>query len=128
MKRLLRRTTGLDRAIILLLLAGSLAGIWLAAARPQGERVVVWQEGQIVFQAPLGQDRTARLGGPLGESLLQIRGGTVRLIDSPCPHRVCVGMGGVSRVGDLLACVPNRLLVRIEGGGIEEKTYDLLTR
>jgi hypothetical protein len=37
-----------------------------------------------------------------------------------------MGMGEVSRAGELLACVPNELLVRIEGGQ-EERSHDLIS-
>ncbi len=121
------RTTQLDRLVILLLLVGGTVGTVVVAARPAGETVVVEQEGRVLFRAPLAQERSARLPGPLGESLLRIGDGSARLLESPCPHQVCIGMGGIRRAGELLACIPNRLLVRIEGEGGEGADYDLLS-
>jgi hypothetical protein len=39
-----------------------------------------------------------------------------------------MGMGEIARHGELLACVPNHLLVRIEGGEERDGDYDLLSR
>lgn len=125
------RTRPLDRLLVLLLLG--LCGLLLVLLRPggTGRRVIVEQAGRVVFTAPLDQDRTVAIAGPLGATRLAIRQGSVCILDSPCPHRVCIGMGRITRAGELLACVPNGLLVRIEGspnGTGEAPPYDLLSR
>ncbi len=128
LKGLWRRTTWLDRGLVALLLGVTLASFLLLAGAPAGARVVVERDGATIFAAPLDQDREVRLQGTLGEALLVIEGGRVCIREAPCSNRVCIGMGKVSRSGDLLACVPNGLLVRIEGAAPGEKDYDLLSR
>ncbi len=128
LRDLLRRTTALDKAIVVVLFASALAGAAWAATAPGGERIVAESAGRIVFTAPLGADRTFSLQGPLGETIVALRGGAARILDSPCVHKVCMGMGEVGRSGDLLACVPNRIILRIEGGSAHEPEYDVLTR
>ncbi len=128
LRDLLSRTTLLDRVIVLVLFAAALAGAAWAAVAPGGERLVAESGGKIVFTAPLGADLTFTLPGPLGETVVALRGGVARILDSPCTHKVCIGMGGVSRAGEITACVPNRLLLRVEGGRGQEAEYDLLTR
>lgn len=125
---LLLRLTFLDRAILLALLLAAGALFPLLGRGGAGERVVVEQDGRIVFTAPLSGERTASLTGPLGETVLAIHDGSARIVSSSCPHRICLGMGGVSQRGDIVACVPNRLLVRIEGRDEGSKDYDLLSR
>ncbi|WP_298035788.1 NusG domain II-containing protein [uncultured Desulfuromonas sp.] len=128
-KAVLKRTTLLDRAIVLLLLAAAVASLWLVGRGPQGGRVVVEQGGKVVYTAPLDEDRTVSLPGPLGKTVLAIRGGAVCVAESPCPLKVCMGMGEVARAGELLACVPNEFLIRIEGQtSLERGDYDLLSR
>lgn len=128
LKGVWRRTTALDKllvaAVALLCLASF--GLWRGTSR--GERVVVMQGERTLFTAPLNVSRTVRLPGPLGETLLAIKDGRVCVLDSPCPQKVCIGMGEVSRSGELVACVPNRLIIRIEGGAAEGEDYDLLSR
>lgn len=124
-----RRTTVLDRILVGLLLAGViLSALWITRL-PSGARVVVERDGQVVFSAPLSEPRTVSLAGPLGETVVRIADGNARVLSSPCPNKVCMGMGPASRRGELLACVPNHLIVRIEGGHQEESPpYDLLSR
>ena len=111
-----RRTRPLDRLLVTLLLI--LCGVLLVWLRPgpPGSRVVVEREGKVIFTAPLDEERTVELAGRLGSTRLAIRHGSVRILDSPCPRKICIGMGSITRTGELLACVPNGLLVRIDGG------------
>ena len=44
----------------------------------------------------------------------EVRDGRIRVIDADCPHGICVNMGWAGRNGQLIACVPNRVIVKIE--------------
>jgi len=125
---LLRRTTLLDRVLVSTLFCAALLSLFLLAQVEPGTLVIVEQEGRIVYRAPLEQERTLRLSGPRGETVLAIEGGHACIIAASCPHKVCMGMGKIARGGELLACVPNHLLVRIEGGEKRDGDYDLLSR
>ena len=51
----------------------------------------------------------------LGPVLIVVDGSGVRIVDSRCPHKLCVRMGAINHAGDWIACVPNKLVIRIEG-------------
>lgn len=120
--------TGGDWLIVLILLGTSLVGMALVAAAPAGTRVVVTSSGQTCFVAPLDQPRIVDIEGPLGKTHLVIDEHGAQITSSPCSHKICINMGPVKRSGELLACVPNRILVRIDTPGSEEAPYDLLSR
>jgi hypothetical protein len=127
LKRLWRHTTPLDRLVLALLLAATAASFSLLSRGEAGERLIAESDGRILFTAPLAVDQAVSLRGALGSTVLEIRQGAARILSSPCPHKECMAMGPAVRRGDLLACVPNRLLVRIEGKGVERSDYDLLS-
>lgn len=128
MRALLSRMTRLDKAIVLVLLAGAVASFVSLGGGARGERVVVEREGRVLYTAPLGEDRTVSLPGPLGETVLSVHDGRAGVETASCPNKVCMGMGKIDRPGELVACVPNELLIRIEGtAGSEERDYDLLS-
>ena len=128
MSALWERTSWLDRLLVTLLLAATLGSFALVGGGPAGARLVVERDGEIIFTAPLNSDREVRVKGRLGEALLVVKDGRVCFREAPCPNRVCIGMGEVARSGDLLACVPNGMLVRIEGTAPGKTGYDLLSR
>lgn len=88
------------------------------------------QGDDIIFSAPLDASRVVDLKGPLGLTRLEIGNGSARVTASPCPYKVCIGMGKIGREGEIVACVPNRLLLQVVGTGDDEKekAYDLLSR
>jgi hypothetical protein len=128
MKAPWRFMTAGDWLVVLFLLTVSLAGIAWVAAAPGGTRVVVTSGEQTLFTAPLDQPRSVDLDGPLGQTHLVIDDQGVRITASPCPRKICISMGTARHTGDLLACVPNRILVHIDNPADEEAPYDLLSR
>ena len=71
--------------------------------------------------------RELRVGGPLGESVLHLGPEGVRFLSSPCPLQLCVRSGRVVRPGALVACLPNRVAVRVLGG-VPRETVDAVGR
>ena len=120
--------TGGDWLVVLLLLTISLGGIVSIAAMSEGSRVLVTCGDELCFTAPLDQPRTLAIDGPLGQTKLVIDERRARIVESPCPRKICVSMGEAKHTGDLLACVPNRILVHIDGSSGKEVSYDLLSR
>lgn len=49
-----------------------------------------------------------------GRNVLQFVDGEVRIIEASCPDQLCVKQGKIGQVGQLLVCLPNRLVVEIK--------------
>ena len=122
-----QRLTRFDRSLVILLLVLILFSFRLPLAAGKGDQVIISVAGRVKFVAPLNQEREVSLSGPLGETRLRIADGGIRVISSPCPKKICLGMGPARRSGDLLACIPNQVVVRIQGTGRQEAGYDLLS-
>jgi hypothetical protein len=121
------RITRTDHWLMLLLLLVTIGSLLLSLGRSVGRSVVIYEGERIAFTAPLTQERRIELDGPLGATQVEISAGRARVVSSPCSRKICIEMGDIHRSGDLLACVPNRVVIRIEGDG-EGGAYDLLSR
>jgi hypothetical protein len=83
-----------------------------------GNKVVIEAAGEVVQVIPLAEIQAGQqvpIQGPLGDSTLEMGENKVRLIHSPCPDLICVHMGWISKPGEMIICIPNRVVVRIEG-------------
>ena len=127
MSGLWKATSWLDRLIVVSVLALACGGLWWNASRPSSARVVIEQDGEVKFLAPLAENVRASIDGPLGETVIAIEDGGVRVTAASCPHRLCMAMGTVKQQGEVIACLPNRVLVRVVGGA-REKGYDFLSQ
>jgi hypothetical protein len=97
----------------LLALSGALALGLRAEARPA--RAVVLSGRTVVAVLPLDRDTTLPVQGRIGELVVTVANGAVRVSQSTCPQRLCVAMGERRRPGEMLACVPNAVLIRLQG-------------
>jgi hypothetical protein len=69
---------------------------------------------------PLDAETTVRVPGPLGETVVEIADGAVRVISSPCPEKICIKTGRISKPGQWIACLPNRVFISIRGKRSEQ--------
>lgn len=109
------------KALDLAALAAALAVIALVSVRAYGSRsgaAMVHLRGpgqEWVF--PLGEERVVAVRGPLGDTVVELRGGQVRVLSSPCAEKICVRSGAIARPGQWIACLPNRVFVDVRGSG-----------
>ncbi|MBA1148366.1 NusG domain II-containing protein [Ectothiorhodospiraceae bacterium WFHF3C12] len=97
----------------LTLLAALYLGLWSPAGQA-GSRASIWVSGEQRQSLDLETSRTIRVSGALGESVIEVRDGRVRVADSPGRQKLCVEAGWLSRSGESAICLPNQVVVRIE--------------
>jgi len=51
-----------------------------------------------------------------GNVTIEVRDGAIAITSSDCFGQDCVHTGFISRAGEISACLPNRILIRITGG------------
>lgn len=51
----------------------------------------------------------------LGENIVQIENGGVRIIESDCPDKICVKDGLRDKPREILVCLPHKVVVQIKG-------------
>jgi hypothetical protein len=76
---------------------------------------VVVEASGVRYRYPVSTDRIEHFAGPRGDTIVEISGGTARVVDSPCPDKICVAAGSISRTGQFIACLPNRVSIGFEG-------------
>jgi hypothetical protein len=105
----------LDLLVLVLLAAAALFPLLRRDTGEAGSTVVISDGKGIIACLPLAVDRTLRVPGPLGETVVEIKGGVARVLTSPCPERACILSGGLSRPGQSAICLPNLVAVTVRG-------------
>jgi len=107
-----------DKLLMVSLLVLSLLSIVLVDRFVgQGSVAVVEVDGQQVYRLDLSVDGQKAVNGPLGDATIEVRDSRIRVVSSPCPYKLCVRMGWARTAGDVIVCVPNRVVIRVEGEG-----------
>ena len=97
---------------ILLVLALSVFLV-VELSRREGAYVVVSIDGGEVCRYSLSEDGEFTLNG--GTNTLVISGGKAYISEADCPDGLCVSQGKISRTGQTVVCLPNRVMLRIVG-------------
>ncbi len=119
------RTRPLDYLLIFVsLLAVAAFSLFAYTGRGESASVVIEASGKRWIY-PLSADRKERVPGPLGDTVVVITAGQAYVEDSPCRDKICIQMGKISRPGQWVACLPNRVMVSIGGGGSAAKPDDV---
>jgi len=71
-------------------------------------------------QYSLDQDRIIKVEGAIGQSLIEIRQKKVRFVHSPCRSQFCILHGWISSNGDITACLPNQVSIRLQGNQFQD--------
>ncbi len=111
--------------LIVIVLAAALVCslIWQLTHRAPAAWAVVTVDGEEQARYLLSEDRTQVIEGyDGGTNTLVIRAGEAWVTDASCPDHICEDQGKVSRNGQTITCLPNRVMIEIQGGG--ERTID----
>lgn len=113
--------------IIVLFVCGAIIAMALLLTRHEGNQVVVSVDGKEIAAFPLDKDITYEIDGyEGGHNTLIIKDGVAYMSDASCPDHLCMGMGKISRNGQSIICLPNRVVVEIRGTDGDEPEYDAI--
>lgn len=109
----MNRVDYLLAAIVLVVVASAYVIFWGGYLR--GDYAVIKVAGKEYETVALSQNIELKVEGALGLSILQIDDGRIRFDHSPCQAKQCIHSGWAEKTGEVLACLPNRVTVAIEG-------------
>ncbi len=105
-------------ALILILLALSALlglGYW-AAHRTPALRAEVTVDGKLVETLDLSSNQEITIDGANGgTNHLIVRDGEIWCDKASCPDKVCVRQGKQSLDGEVIVCLPNKMIVQVVG-------------
>ena len=116
----MNKATKLILAALVLAVLGSGAWIALRPGRTQAPVAVIEQNGTPIERIDLSRVETP-WSFPIydengGENVVLVEPGRIRVESADCPDKVCVNQGFISDGTVPIACLPHKLIIRIEGG------------
>ncbi|MGC4019738.1 MAG: NusG domain II-containing protein [Muricomes sp.] len=102
---------------IILILALAVSGYHFLKKDSGAGKVVVTVDGDLYGEYDLSKDQTIDIEGM---NTLQIEDNEARMASATCPDKLCVHQRAISRAGESIICLPNKVVVTIEGGEKQE--------
>lgn len=112
-----------DRILIIIIAAGLVIGYgwkWYTGYMAKGSEniAVVEINGKVYGRYDLKKvgEKVIDLKLPEGErSVVEFKDGKVRVKEADCPDKVCVRTGWIYRPGEMIVCIPYRVVIKISG-------------
>jgi len=108
-------------AVILLIGAGWL-GIRTIADSGKASEVIVTVDGVEYGRYSLSKDQIIDINGT---NTLRVENGKVRMVSADCANQLCVNQGAISKSGETIVCLPNKVVARVTGS--EDADFDSMT-
>jgi heptaprenyl diphosphate synthase len=107
----------LDITLIALILGGASGGLLFSgigfnrggSAAPEAW---IYQGGELVVRLGLEKEGKHTLAG--GKVVVETAPGRVRVLESTCAGHICVNTGWIQSPGEMIACVPNQVMIEIK--------------
>lgn len=99
-------------AVVLIAAAGFL--IFSLSHSGTGSFALVTVDGEEYAELPLYDDAELDIVSPYGVNHLVIQSGEVCVSHADCPNQVCVNTGKISEEGELIVCLPHKVVITIE--------------
>ncbi len=103
-------------ACAVIILATALFSVTISSS--DGNAAEVKKDGRVEYILPLEKDAEISVSG----CTVRVLNGKVSVISSTCPDKVCEKTGEISKSGEVIVCVPNRVEVSVVG----ESMYDAI--
>lgn len=120
----------LDIVVIVVLLAialGSSTAAFINSHRNFNKKYVeIEVKGKLYKKLPLDNSSNERItvDTDLGKNVIEISNGKVRISDADCRDQICIKDGSINKPGDILVCLPHKVVVQIKG---ENSDTDVLS-
>ena len=102
-----------DVFVIVLVLALLAAALYMILAPTQGRSAEIYVDGTLVATVRLDHQERIDL---LGLTVVVEEGG-IHVEDADCPDKICERMGKISKAGETIICLPNKVVIKILGKG-----------
>ena len=112
----MKRFRSLDYLVIFFSFSVVIVSVFWSASPEGGEKRAEIEASGEIYILPLSRDDSLVLTGPVGKTRVEVSGGEVFISDSDCRDKICVAMGRISTPSSWVACLPNRVFVRIVAG------------
>ncbi len=110
--------------LILILIGSSYFFLWRGDKNEnQGHTADIIVNQKTIMKISLHQNKTYKIKGYIGLSIIEVNNGKIRFTHSACAKKYCVLSGWHQLSGDTAACLPNRVVIKVNG---TPKGFDVL--
>ncbi|MFV0255274.1 MAG: NusG domain II-containing protein [Erysipelotrichaceae bacterium] len=104
--------------MILLLLVAIILLVWSFLFNTKGNSAIIYYGETIIYEVDLVENQPEeefKIEGYEDVVFKLYEDGSIAFIEADCPDHVCIDTGKISQVGQVAICLPNQIMVVING-------------
>lgn len=97
----------------------------------KGQKIAyVYSDNQLVGEYTLTEDYKTefKVDSKTGYNIIRIEDGKVWIYEATCPDKICLHQGKVGSDGELIVCLPNKLMVQVKDNIETEDEVDIIVK
>ena len=79
----------------------------------------VYFDSDLVLTIDLNKDNKYEVDGLLGKVIIEVKNKEIRVVEENSPNHLCSRQGFVSNKGDIIVCLPNKVIVELPNDDID---------
>ncbi len=119
--KIIKRRDAILFLVLMILGAGSF--ILIKNNLKPGNEAEVYVDGSLVQTIDMTRDDIYLFDTLYGTNTVVVEGGEIRVSEADCPDKICMNMGGVSRSGETITCLPHKLVIEVHND--KKNDYDI---
>ena len=92
------------------LVVAAVLGLCLFVFSSSGDKVIIKQNNEIVYELSLSKNKTVELAG----NTVEIKDGKADVTKASCKNQICVKHRKIEKKGESIVCLPNKVIVEIK--------------
>ncbi|MCL2230041.1 MAG: NusG domain II-containing protein [Treponema sp.] len=117
--------------IIIIMIAACIVffAVYAAYIKPQDMlNNILIRASEDEWTFPVNAEETIVVTGPLGKTIVRLHNSSAWIESSPCDNQTCMSAGLITKQGQWTACLPNNVLLMMQGTINEDDDVDALSR
>ncbi len=89
-----------------------------------GTEIEIYSDGELYATYSLSEEQIVEISTEFGQNTICIRNGKASVVSSDCKDKLEIKAGEISKCGERLICLPNRLVITVVGeGDVDSVSY-----
>lgn len=114
--------------ICILAVAGILYFSGLLHSDIVGAEAVVYLDGKEYDRLSLNEDKTLTITNGKQKNTVRVEKGFAFMEEATCPDKVCINQGKISKQNETVVCLPNKVLMEIQGESESDSKMDAVAK
>lgn len=88
----------------------------ISAGNKNGSVAEISVDGKIYKCVSLSENCELEIKTQKGISKIKVENNSIQMVYGDCPDRICEKQGAVSKTGESIVCLPNRIIITVKNG------------